>query len=221
MPVAVRPKLPAKERADQCIRSYFREGALRGDVELGFVCTDEDFLSVNRRLHEESMVLFTVGASDVPGTQPSANATTPMGNGAPDAGGEGALPLPSAMANQALVVRSGLTNLAWQLGWYDLVATAVIRQGCCREAAPINLPKSTGWCQQLEAVVRGIAIDSAKVGDISPGVRTFDEAIACLLAQGKHSVYPYRTAPTQPQKMALQQFLKLAAEVDAKRSSRR
>jgi phage protein U len=126
-----------------------------------------------------------------------------------------------APAGRALVVRSGATTLGWQMGWYEIVATAIIRQNCCREAVPIKLPETTGWCQQLQNVVRQIASDSAKVGDISPGVRSFDDAVTCLLAQGKHVGYSYKVAPTNQQKSAFQQFLKHAAEADAQRASRR
>jgi hypothetical protein len=119
------------------------------------------------------------------------------------------------------VVRSGATTRGWQLGWYELVASAIVRQNCCREAAPIRLPETSGWCQQLQGVVRRIASDSAKVGDISPGVRSFDDAVNCLVAQGKPTAYPYKAVPSALQKAAFQQFLKHAAEADAKRSSQR
>jgi hypothetical protein len=225
-----RPKLSAREATTQCITSYFRDGALQKDVDLGFVCTDEDFLSVNHRLHEESMNQITTLGPDggVPLTAAAASVvpSAPPGASPPSSATSGTLaepPAPAvvASANRALVVRSGATTLGWQLGWYELVATAIIRQNCCKEAAPIKLPETTGWCQQMQSVVRRIASDSAKIGDISPAVRSFDEAVTCLSAQGKHVVYPYKAVPTNLQKAAFQQFLKHAAEADAKRSSRR
>jgi hypothetical protein len=73
----------------------------------------------------------------------------------------------------------------------------------------------------MQNVVRRIATDSAKIGDISPAVRSFDETVSCLSAQGKHIAYPYKAVPSSLQKAAFQQFLKHAAEVDAKRSARR
>ncbi|MGC4068168.1 MAG: hypothetical protein QM784_26675 [Polyangiaceae bacterium] len=217
-----RPRASAREETSECIRSYFREDTLQKDVDLGFVCTEEDYLAVNRRLHEEATVPLTV-----PAAEPST--TFDAGTGPSNSAGAQASAAPSAeaiaasapSANPALVVRSATANRGWHLGWYELVATAIIRQNCCKEAAPIKLPESTGWCQQLQGVVRRIAQDSAKVGDLSPGVRAFDESITCLLAQGKHVVYPYKAVPTSLQKAAFQQFLKHAAEVDAKRSSQR
>ncbi len=193
-----RPRRSATEERSQCIRSYYRPETIAERIDLGFVCTEEDFLAVNRRLNEDVMM----AQSGVAGVAAA---------GAPS----------EVPTNPAMVIRSGVTAKGWQLGWYELVATAIIRQNCCREAAPIKLPESTGWCQQLQAVVRRIAADSVKVGDISPGVRVFDEAITCLMAQGRHTVYPYKAVPTSLQKLAFQQFLKHAAEVDARRTSRR
>jgi hypothetical protein len=176
-------------------------------MDLGFVCTEEDFLAVNRKLNEETYV-----------SQVAASGTA----GAPTTLAASAAPASSASAaSSAMVIRSGVAAKGWQLGWYELVATAIVRQNCCREAAPIKLPESTGWCQQLQTVVRRIAADSVKVGDISPGVRVFDETITCLLAQGRHTAYPYKAVPTPLQKSTFQQFLKHAAEVDARRTTRR
>jgi hypothetical protein len=204
---AERPRLPVSQERSQCIRSYFRPDTLAPNIDLAFVCTEEDFLAVIRKLNDEAFV----ATAPAPGSVPSA--TTGL-----DAGVEKA----AVANNPAMVIRlPGGTNKGWQLGWYELVANAIIRQNCCREAAPIKLPETTGWCQQVQSVVRRIALDSAKVGDISPGVRAFDEAIGCLIAQGRHAAYPYKGAPTSLQRSNFQQFLKHAAEVDARRTSRR
>ena len=216
--VTARPRLTAREETSQCITSYFREGAVQKGVDLGFVCAEEDFLNVTRRLHEESM---NPGVVQVPDVVSSVSAPQPSIPPSPVDSAASPVPAAAASANRALVVRSGTNTLGWQLGWYELVATAIIRQNCCREAVPIKLPETTGWCQQLQGVVRRIASDSAKVGDISPGVRSFDETITCLSAQGKHVVYPYKAVPSNLQKAAFQQFLKHAAEVDAQRSAHR
>jgi hypothetical protein len=204
--VPERPHLTERQGRSLCIQSYFRPDTIAEGTDLGFVCAEEDFLAVNRRLNGEFL-----------GTTPMGGSAAAAGMGAMEAVAERG-PSPTG---PAMIVRSGVAGKGWQLGWYELVATAIIRQNCCREAAPIKLPESTGWCQQLQSVVRRIAADSVKVGDISPGVRTFDEAITCLLAQGRPVAYPYKSAPTSLQKSAFQQFLKHAAEVDARRAARR
>jgi hypothetical protein len=198
----------AKQEQSQCIRAYFRPDAIVEGTDLTFVCTEQDFLVVNRRLHEDSI------------SPPQAASAAEQAQSTVEDGTTGSLRGERPTA-PAMVIRSGAPTKGWQLGWYELVATAIIQQNCCREAAPIKLPESAGWCQQLQTVVRRIAADSAKVGDISPGVRTFDEAVTCLLAQGRPAAYSYKAVPTPAQKYALQQFLKHAAEIDARRTVRR
>jgi len=205
--IPTRKRLSVAEERTECIRSYFRPDTIAAGVDLGFVCTEEDFLVVDRKLNDEAMVSppSAIGSLEPSGVQAAASSSS----------------APRAESNTTMVIRSGANAKGWQLGWYEIVATAIIRQNCCREAAPIRLPESSGWCQQLQAVVRRIAVDSVKVGDISPGVRVFDEAITCLMAQGRHTVYPYKAVPTAQHKSAFQQFLRHAAEVDARRTARR
>lgn len=209
-----RPRLTARQEQAACIHSYFRPNSLVERADLDFVCSEEDLLIVNRRLHDE---LTVEPGLSVPNTNASVPSTAAVAEATAQKGmaGQGNSEAPY------MIIRSGAAGKGWQLGWYELVATGIIRQNCCREAAPIRLPETTGWCQQLQTVVRRIAAESVKVGDISPGVRAFDEAITCLLAQGRHLSYPYKTAPTSAQKSAFQQFLKHAAEVDARRTGRR
>src|SRR6478736_8487697 len=64
---------------------------------------------------------------------------------------------PDAAKPDATVRSSGLD-------WYELPATAIIRKSCCEAAAPVTLPQTPGWCEQLQGVVRRIADDSSKAG---------------------------------------------------------
>ena len=103
------------------------------------------------------------------------------------------------------------------LGWYELPAAAIIRKGCCSTAAPVNLPETVGWCEQLESAVRRIADDSEKAGDLSPGARAFDKAVTCLYVHRISRPYNYPAQPGEPQRRAFQKFLSLAAINEAKR----
>jgi hypothetical protein len=106
------------------------------------------------------------------------------------------------------------------LGWYEILATAVIRKGCCPSAAPVTLPATTGWCEQLQDVVRDLAEDSARSGDLAPRLKRFDKAVECLFANKVQRPYPYKKTPVVDQnKKALQSFLSRAAMSDAKRRS--
>jgi serine/threonine protein kinase len=103
------------------------------------------------------------------------------------------------------------------LDWYELPATAIIRKSCCEASTPITLPETPGWCEQLQTVVRRIADDSGKAGDLAPDARAFDKAVACLFANKAARVYGYEKAPSQANRAAFQQFLSRAAISEARR----
>jgi len=195
---------PAAVRAEEgrCVRSYFLDGAFPDDFELDFVCRESDFLAVTRRLHDAANRGSAEGAQ--------AGAETSSSPAAP-----------SPSSSQGLVVVPSVVPKSWQLGWYELVATGIVQQNCCRTPPVIRLPEVPGVCPRLDAVVTRLAMDSTRAGDISPGVATFDQSLLCLMDRGLHTAYPYRAVPTKAHKAALQQFLKHAAETDARRSANR
>ncbi len=194
---------PRKQRA-ACIRSYFPLDAFATDPDLEFVCNNENLIDVTQQLN--ALAVLT-----------SADKT---GVGIPDAAANAANQHPPHPASSdELIVTASATTRTWQLGWYALLATGIIQRNCCREPPAIKLPATSGWCQQLQVVVTNIANQSTKSGDISSAVRAYDEAITCLMSQGRHIVYPYKGVPTAIQKAAFQQFLTHAAETDARRVS--
>jgi len=103
------------------------------------------------------------------------------------------------------------------LGWYELAAAGIIRKSCCSNAAPINLPQTVGWCEQMQTVVRRISDDSAKAGDLAPGAKSFDKAVTCLYATKVMRPYTYDHPPTAAQRKGFQDFLSLAAISEARR----
>ena len=103
------------------------------------------------------------------------------------------------------------------LDWYELPAAAIIRRSCCPNAAPVSLPETPGWCEQLQAVVRRIADDSGKSGDLAPDARSFDKAVSCLFANKVARSYAYEKAPSDANRAAFQQFLSRAAISEARR----
>ncbi len=196
---------PRKER-DACVRSYYPTDAFATEPDLEFVCTNENLIEVTQQLNALA-ILISADANDA---------------GSADAGGAVAIQRQARPANSAeLVVTAGSTTRTWQLGWYELLATGIIQRNCCRDPPAIKLPTTSGWCQQLQVVVTNIANQSTKSGDISSAVHAYDEAITCLMSQGRHTVYSYKSIPTAAQKAAFQQFLTHAAETDARRASRK
>ncbi|MEO7036099.1 MAG: hypothetical protein ABI548_19325 [Polyangiaceae bacterium] len=103
------------------------------------------------------------------------------------------------------------------LDWYELPATAIIRKACCESVTPLTLPETPGWCEQLQTVVRRIADDSGKAGDLAPDARAFDKAVACLFANKVARGYTYEKPPSDANRQAFQQFLSRAAISEARR----
>jgi len=201
MPTATSAK-PVKKRAsvaeerDACVVAYFPDGAFKGTPNFEFVCSDKDFREIATSLNQ--MVVA-----------PSAAAA---GGGA-TGGGPGAAE--AAVPTDVLKGESGGKGSG--LDWYELPATAIIRRHCCVAAAPLTLPESAGWCEQLQSAVRRVADDSSKAVDLAPAARDFDKAVNCLFANKIARPYAYEKAPSDANRAAFQQFLGRAAVSDARR----
>ena len=87
----------------------------------------------------------------------------------------------------------------------------------CPQAAPVILPETQGWCEQLQSVVRRMADDSAKSVDLAPGARAYDKAVGCLYANRVRHGYTYSVQPNAGSRALFQQFLSRAAVISARR----
>ncbi|RYZ01547.1 MAG: hypothetical protein EOO73_35100 [Myxococcales bacterium] len=187
---SVKKRQSVAEDRDACVMAYFPEGSFTGTPQFEFVCSDKDFREIASSLNQ--MVL------------PPA----PSGGSGGGAVADAAAPADSAKAEVAR--GSGLD-------WYELPATAIIRRTCCVASAPLTLPESAGWCEQLQSAVRRIAEDSSKAVDLAPAARDFDKAVNCLFANKIARPYPYEKPPSEANRAAFQQFLGRAAVSDARR----
>ncbi len=108
---------PRKER-ESCIRAYYPNDAFATDPDLEFVCKNENLIDVTQQLNVLA-VLISADAVD---------------SGTPDAGGNSANQRPARpISSGGLVVTAGSATRIWQLGWYELLATAIVQRNCCRE----------------------------------------------------------------------------------------
>ncbi len=178
------------EDRDACVAAYFPPDSFTGAPHFEFVCSDKDFREITSSLHQ--MV----------------STAAPAGSGA----GGGSSADASVVASKA---DAGLSGSG--LAWYELPSTAIIRRHCCPGAAPLALPESAGWCEQLQSAVRRLSDDSSKAVDLAPAARAFDKAVNCLFANKIARPYPYEKPPTDQNRAAFQQFLGRAAVSDARR----
>jgi hypothetical protein len=183
---------PAEVR-DACVAAHFPQDSFEGTPSFAFVCEESDFVAVTSRL---SGMVKVQSPSDA----------------GVDAALDASLPTDVIKAGKAPPPIVGLG-----LDWYELPATAIIKKTCCPGSAPVTLPRTTGWCEQLETVVRRVADDSQRSVDLAPGARAFDKAVTCLFAQRIQHPYSYAKLPSAANRAAFQQFLSRAAVIGAQR----
>jgi hypothetical protein len=182
---------PTQQRA-ACIASYFETDVRARERDLDFVCSNDDYREISARLFSLARPERTEAAEATP-------------NGPKDATG--------------IVVTSDTDP--YDLAWFELTGTAIVRTTCCADAKPIELPSTKGWCQQLQGQVRSLADASRKPIDLSSYGRKFEDAVQCLYSTGTKRPYDYEKPPSEQQQKNFQRFLKYAAESDAKRSKMR
>jgi hypothetical protein len=114
-------------------------------------------------------------------------------------------------------MRVGDAGVGSGLEWYELPATAIIKKACCPNSAPVIVPETQGWCEQIQSVVRRMAEDSARAMDLSPSARNYDKAVNCLVANKVKHPYAYAGPPSPTSRAAFQQFLGRAAIISTRR----
>jgi hypothetical protein len=202
LPLAAPPKPVVKRAADvvrnECVAEHFLPQTFESPQDFAFVCEDADFVAAAQRLYSLPLVDPAGLASDA---------------GLDDAGDAAAV----AVDMVRLSAKAGTGVRRTSLEWYELPATAIIRKTCCPNAAPIILPETQGWCEQLQSVVRRMADDSAKSVDLAPGARAYDKAVSCLYANRVRHGYTYSSQPTAASRAVFQQFMSRAAIISARR----
>jgi hypothetical protein len=202
-PPRAAPKPAVKRNAEvvrnECVAAHFSSDTFESNADFGFVCEDGDFRESVRHLFS----MASEGAADA-----GADAGTPL---AADAG----MPVEVVRLAGGRHADGGVRGSG--LDWYELPATAIIRKSCCPNSSPVILPELSGWCEQLQSVVRRLAEDSAKSVDLGPGARSFDRAVGCLYAGRVKHGYGYATAPSPASRAVFQQFLSRAAIASTKR----
>jgi hypothetical protein len=194
-PAATAKRDPAVVR-DACVTAHFPADSFEGAPSFAFVCEESDFVAVTSRL---TGMVSVKSASDAGVDASLSDASLPM-------------EVVKAGSGKAAAPVLGLG-----LDWYELPATAIIKKTCCPGSAPVSLPKTTGWCEQLETVVRRVADDSQRAVDLAPGARAFDKAVTCLFANRIQHPYTYTKLPSAANRAAFQQFLSRAAVIGAQR----
>lgn len=97
--------------------------------------------------------------------------------------------------------------------WFDLAATAVIRQACCDPPAESSLPATVGDCPQLSSTLDGLARRPIELGSIAERASRYESAVLCLYSKGIPRPYSYPTRPTRHARSKFEEFLSAAVRV--------
>lgn len=189
------PQKSADLTRNECVAQHFPPDAFDGQPDFAFVCEEGDFPAIARRL--SSLVLVADGPASRDGGV-----------------GDGGMALDVVRLSG---MRVGDAGVGSGLEWYEIPATAIIRKACCPNASPVVVPETTGWCEQIQSVVRRMADDSARAMDLSPAARNYDKAVNCLVANKVKHPYAYVGPPSPASRAAFQQFLGRAAIISTRR----
>jgi hypothetical protein len=205
------PKPVVKRDADvvrnECVAEHFLPQRFEDKTDFAFVCEDSDFVTTARRLY--ALPLLEPVAAALDGGADAGDAGLTLDAGPVDAG------LTLDVVRRQGKGDAGVRGSSFE--WYELPATAIIRKTCCPQAAPVILPETQGWCEQLQSVVRRMADDSARSVDLAPGARAYDKAVGCLYANRVRHGYTYSVQPNAGSRALFQQFLSRAAVISARR----
>lgn len=97
--------------------------------------------------------------------------------------------------------------------WFDLAATAVIRQACCEAPPESSLPATVGDCPQLGSTLDGLARRPIEPGSIAERATRYESAVLCLYSKGIPRPYSYPTRPTRHARSKFEEFLSAAIRV--------
>ena len=190
-PKLIPPTAPTQEprvRREECVHAHFGSATFETRPDVAFVCGDKDFREVATELYRLAYL--------------------------PKAAAEDGQEELDTRDNVDIVRGAGFIRGSG-MAWYEMPATSIIRNTCCPTAAPVRLPETRGWCEQIQTVVRSMAQESNGVRDLGPLLKRFDKAVFCLYANGLRKPYKYRKSPRKANRLEFQRFLGLAAEAGA------
>jgi hypothetical protein len=98
-----------------------------------------------------------------------------------------------------------------QMAAYDMAAFAVIRAGCCADAAPLKLPEGSPECPDMAAALLdlGAAVTSGGLGKDEP-LERFTQGLTCEVNARHAGLFNLKGRPHANEKEA---FLKLIEQI--------
>jgi hypothetical protein len=99
-----------------------------------------------------------------------------------------------------------------KIGWYDMAAFAVVRAGCCPDAAPLGIPKLSDSCSKMDESLREVGDAVVAMKPVEPALKKYTESIHCELNSGRSNVLRRKERPAGGEDTA---FLELVKKLEA------
>jgi len=88
-----------------------------------------------------------------------------------------------------------------QLGWYQMAAFAVVRESCCVDVKPLELPEPAKGCDSVTAHLHDISKAVTAKQSTDAALAGYEKAVRCETDAKRASVFR-RTGPPQPSESA-------------------
>jgi hypothetical protein len=95
-----------------------------------------------------------------------------------------------------------------KVGWYDMALWAVVRAGCCDDAAAITAPEPSANCTRLDESLTQVGTAATGGQNLDEALRGYDAAVRCEASAGKLATYRQKIAPQAADQAAFREFVK-------------
>ena len=107
----------------------------------------------------------------------------------------GAEKLRVAVINAGKGVTTDAMKIFARIGWYDMAAFAVVRAGCCENAAPLTLPPASNSCGAMDEALREIGSAVVASRSYEEPIKAYTAAVHCEVNAGKGAALRHNAHP--------------------------
>ena len=96
-----------------------------------------------------------------------------------------------------------------RLGWYEMAAYAVVRSGCCQDAAPIELPDPAAGCGRVDEALQALGRSVVAVQQYEAPLKAYTDALVCEIGAGRAALYRRAGRPHPGEQAAFEELVKV------------
>ncbi len=99
-----------------------------------------------------------------------------------------------------------------KIGWYDMAAFAVVRAGCCPDAAALTIPKLSDSCTKMDASLREVGDAVVAMKPVEPALKNYTGVDSLRAQLGSQQRAPPKRAAAGGEDTA---FLELVKKLES------